>query len=847
MEAERRSTSRSGRSASPDAATDLGDRLLRGKLYEKLFPSLARPSARVVRFALLRELGRGGMGMVFAAYDEQLDRKVALKLLHSHTSGDDQARERLLREAQALARLSHPNVVQVHEAGVHEGQVYLVMELVEGRTLRAWLEDEVAGSGGARWRAVLEVMLAAGEGLAAAHEVGLTHRDFKPDNVLVGDDGRVRVADFGLATEGREHETSAEASTEAGAPTSTEVRTTDAHAGSSQSSSIGERTPRPLARLTKTGTAVGTVLYMPLEQLTGRHVDARSDQFSFCVTLYEALFGERPFQADTPLAMVSALEDGEPRVPKAVAEVPRWLRRVLWRGLSKEPDGRFESMRALLEALTMPMRRRRMGMVSAAVLVALGTGLGFAMARGEVAESEPCAEAGRAMDETWNDDARQRLRNELPEAAAGFAVDAIDQWTQGWRQTALTACEQVHVDRIASEESLDVRGHCLEEQRHRLGSVLGVVEAHGEGGPAVVDALAILTEPDDCLLDRGEPLVGLSDEQLADHRRLSDRLVELDLGRAGQDVPRRREDATQVYEEARALGLEEILRRAAFLQGRLALLSSDREAAERWLGEAIDRAEQMGLDGERAVAWLRMVELSLHLELDPGRARWSWSRAQPAVATRRRPSRAHALSDLALGQIDLAVGELEQAGARFDSARAELVELGPPGIVSRALALRLRSIVATRQGDGELALELSTRASDLRRAARSAGAGLEDTGTAIYDRGVALLSSGTLDEARSVLVDARRRLEQELPDSVQLGRAHVALAAVADAEGRVEDAIEHAERADAILRAIGGPSYPERVPALSARGVAAFRHERFEAAVESFDLAVRIVERGLEP
>ncbi len=816
----------------PALSGDLPDRLLKGRLYAQLFPSVPPPRARLGRFVLLRELGRGGMGVVLSAYDEQLDRKVAIKLLHADVSRDEAARTRLLREAQALARLSHPNVVQVHEAGVHEGKVFLVMEYVEGRTLRQWIDDE-APEGAGRWRIVLEPMMAAGEGLAAAHAAGLTHRDFKPDNVLVGDDGRVRVADFGLATEradaGSERED--DVTTEEGEPPRTAV--TDE--GSS---------PRPLERVTRTGMAVGTVAYMPLEQLRGQVVDARSDQFSFCVTLFEALFGERPFEGKTRAAIEVAHEEGQ-RTPVDMRAVPRWLRQAVERGLSREPDARFGDMRGLLEAIGQRQRRRRLGVVSAAVLVAAGIGVGASVRGGQgPAVAEPCAEAGRTISETWNPEARARLEAALPPTLASFTGDALDGWAQRWTDTAVDACEQVHVEQIASSESLDVRGRCLDEQRARLGSMLRVLgEEHVRSGPAVVEALGILEAPEGCLLDRGDPLAGLSVEQLEVHDRLMDRLIELDVVQSGVPVAERQVGVQAVYEDAGREGLAEIQRRAAFLLGRLALLTADRHGAERWLGEAIDRAEQLELGDERARAWFRLIESVLFLEMESSRALWIWERAQHVLVPSAGPSRAHALSELARGRIALADDELDMAASRVDAGLAELAALGPSARLDLYRGLRLRTLVATRQGDAELAMELSQRARDV----LLLGEGSNDLGVQRYDDGRALMRSGDLAGARRVFAEAIDQIDRELPGSTQLARAYVAASAVEDALGDSEQAQAHAERADAIIREIAGHEDPQRAGALSALGVAAFRQGRFEDSAASFELALRITERQPQP
>ena len=291
--------------------------------------------SRVGRYVIEGLVGSGSMGAVYAASDPDLARTVAVKLLRSEELSDSarqQVRARLLREAQAMARLSHPEVITVYDVGAFGDQLFVAMEYVEGTTLRRWRVERHRSCA-----EILEVYERAGSGLAAAHEAGLVHRDFKPDNVLVGRDGRVRVTDFGLARSAR--------AAPAPAPTSSD-------AGDSA-----------VLTLTRTGTLLGTPAYMAPEQLRGGTADARSDVFAFCVALYEALYGERPFPGSTVDSLRASIEAGHVRAAPIVNRVPGWTRSVLLRGLRAAPELRFESMRALLDGLraSRMASRRRVG------------------------------------------------------------------------------------------------------------------------------------------------------------------------------------------------------------------------------------------------------------------------------------------------------------------------------------------------------------------------------------------------------------------------------------------------------------------------------------------------------
>jgi predicted Ser/Thr protein kinase len=277
----------------------------------------AMPS-RVGRFSIDRRVGSGGMGVVFEGHDPNLGRKVAIKLLHDSVH----AQSRLLREAQALAQLTHENVVQVFEIDTSGDQVFVAMQFIEGRTLSAWVCERERS-----WQEIVDMFGGAAAGLAAAHAKGLVHRDFKPDNVLVGRDEVPRVLDFGLARAAGE--------VEAGEPSP------------AQSLSASSSNPMLAVDLTRTGSIMGTPAYMSPEQAAGEQVGAASDQFSFCVALFEALYGYRPFESRNLATLIANLQAGRVRPPPPDTKVPQWLHAALLRGLSLDPRDRFESVTAL--------------------------------------------------------------------------------------------------------------------------------------------------------------------------------------------------------------------------------------------------------------------------------------------------------------------------------------------------------------------------------------------------------------------------------------------------------------------------------------------------------------------
>jgi tetratricopeptide (TPR) repeat protein len=454
------------------------------------------------RFVVLGLVGRGGMGEVYAAYDPELDRKVAIKLLRASGSSAE-GKTRLLREAQAIAKLQHPNVVVVYDVGTFGDSVFIAMEFVDGRTVSGWLH-----AGKRTRREILDVYLAAGRGLAAAHAAGLVHRDFKPDNVMVTNDGQVRVMDFGLARQIGEAAAEAKAASAAARATASAApvaETFDEALDPESTANLNDRGTRDLAttsgkylsvKLTQTGAMMGTPAYMAPEQFAVAPTDARTDQFSFCVALYEALYGQRPFAGTTFLSLMTSVTTGAVNAPPAGAKVAGWMRRVLLRGLATEPKTRFESMTALLAALsTDPTVRVKRGLGVVLMSVALVAALiGFRRVGG--AQQAMCGAGAERLAGIWEPAGTASPRKAAIHAAflatgKSFAQQAfvgasryLDEFVGSWLGMYREACEATHVRGEQSAEVLDLRMGCLHD---RLVDLRALTDAFATANDKIVE------------------------------------------------------------------------------------------------------------------------------------------------------------------------------------------------------------------------------------------------------------------------------------------------------------------------------------------------------------------------
>jgi tRNA A-37 threonylcarbamoyl transferase component Bud32 len=405
------------------------------------------PAMRIGRYDVLRELGRGGMGVTYVAYDEDLDRKVALKLVRSELLGEE-SQKRLRREAQALARLAHPNIVAVHDVGSHHGQAFIAMEFVPGQTASAW-----AAARPRTWSEVISVFCQAGEGLRVAHAAGLVHRDIKPANIIVGDDGRVRVLDFGLARQA--------------------LRDDELEAAGALDTIVMDD------QLTSTGVLVGTLRYMAPEHLDRGIANARSDQFSFCVSLFETLYNRAPFAGATPRARLAAMRQGKIAEVPGKSPVPRWLHVVIVRGLAFAPEARWPSMDELLAELARdPTRIRRRRWTMGALVAGIAALSAALIAGGFVVRERRaavCSSAGARIDEVWSNEQQPAIEQAMLATGVSYAQDTwqhtralLDRYATDWAAAYTDACEATAVLKEQSEDSFDQRIQCLARRRRSL-------------------------------------------------------------------------------------------------------------------------------------------------------------------------------------------------------------------------------------------------------------------------------------------------------------------------------------------------------------------------------------------
>jgi serine/threonine protein kinase/tetratricopeptide (TPR) repeat protein len=840
---------------------------------------VANSPKRLGHYVLLEKLGHGGMGVVYAAYDEQLDRKVAIKLLRARAS--ENTHQRLIREAQAMARLSHPNVVQIYEIEKLDDRTCVVMEFVDGVTLRDWMAQK------RRSRSeILEVFIAAGRGLSAAHEKALIHRDFKPDNVMISLNGRVKVMDFGLA---RGEEESEAAPSQPAPPVENELRRVNALT----------------TDLTADGAVIGTPAYMAPEQIEGRRTDSRTDQFSFCVTLWEALFERRPFSAGSLSEMSDVIAVGKFDAPER-SKVPSWLRRVLRRGLASEPADRWPSMDALLDALARdPTRRRRTWAMSVVAISLLAVGIVLLGSREDTPEHEPsaadlstCELASREIEDSWNADVHQQLAaafqaTELSYAAAAWAraSEWMNAYASEWSRLRSQTCFEARSNGLEhSEEALAIAA-CLDERRASFAALADAwADADALTVTRALTAAASLPPAAWCTNARQRglrvrPPKDIQDDVLARRAELA-RVAALRL--AGK-FEAGRELAGSVRAHAQTLAWRPLEAEAELAVGRLQDELGDYEAAQVSLQRAYLAAIAGGNDllALEAVTTLTLVVGDKLAQLDAG-LRWGQLGSMFIERLGLEDSLQEVELLYALGLIGDRMGNYPEALRSLERALGlATAQLGPqhPEVArqlnglggvywsqhdwERALATQVRALeiveaafgsehpefarsltnkgsVLSRLGQHEQALAAQRRALQIREDAL--GPEHPDVATTLNAIGSSLALQGEYTLALDAHRRALRMFEAELgPNHVTVAATLDKLAAVQLGRGDPLAALSAGERALPILEAQLGATHHELADTLATLGRAYAQLGRREAARKAIERAIEIRAAAPEP
>ncbi|WP_434417897.1 tetratricopeptide repeat protein [Nannocystis pusilla] len=864
------------------------------------------------RYIILERLGAGGMGVVYAAFDPGLDRKVALKLLgrpegkredDSHGPG-----ARLRREAKALARLAHPNVVGVHDAGEVDGRVYVAMEFVPGVTLRHYLAEHRLP-----WREVLALFVAAGRGLQAAHAAGLVHRDFKPENVLVGDDGRVRVLDFGLARtseleepgpEGHVQKASGDGapawasglrerlppeasgarlpklSLDTPPPWASGLRERLPEASSARHPKLGTDTPPPWSsglrerlpeasgahfdigslvsvdsRLTRVGALVGTPAYMAPEQFMGLPTSPRTDQFSFCVALWEAVHGAHPFGDGGAVALLQAISRGKLRPIPRDRRTPAWLPRALARGLSVDPRARWPNVGALLDVLERRALRSRRARAAGAAGLALGLLLGagvWGYAQSD-RDDEVCRGGALALAGAWDPTRRAQVHAALlttgrahARATADRVVATLDAWTAAWLAAHADACRATHVRHEQSQALLDLRMTCLDERRRELAALTDLLVRTGPDveGRAVQAAAALTpvqrcSDPAALTAPAAPPADPAALAQIhAVRQQLADAKALLDAGRLPDGLARAEEAAAA----AALLDHPPLAAEAAYILGLLQNRTRDPRAAEVTLTRAALAAVAARLDELAARAMVELIAcVGVYQSATDEAVRWS--ELAGAMVQRLGPE-GHVLEAKRLGH----TGIVRQIRGEFAAAR-ELHE--------RALALLDRperpdpqALIGTLSNLGNTLTELGLHA-DAEATHRRAVALAEEffgpdhpqAAMLTGNLAAALTDTGRDDEAAELHARALAIKERALgPDHLSVAASLRHIARIRLRQNALGEAQAILRRALAIRERTLGPTHPELADLLHDLGEVARRERRFPAAQALFRRALAIAE-----
>ncbi|MFT3711171.1 MAG: serine/threonine-protein kinase [Archangium sp.] len=760
------------------------------------FISPTAPGAHFGRYLIIERLGAGGMGEVFSAFDPQLDRKVALKLLRvdkAHES-DSHGRERLQREARAMAQVAHPNVAAVHDVGTHEGQVFVAMEFINGPTLREWCQAP-----GRTLEQILDVYQQCGRGLAAAHRAGLIHRDFKPANVLVSD-GRARVLDFGLA----------------------------------RISNVApvERAPQltsSSSELTVAGTMMGTPAYMPPEQFDGVQVDARADQFSFCVSLYESLAGVRPFVGDDLFAIRAAITKGLP--PQAPKKIRPRLYAALRRGLAHEREDRFPSMDALLAALSneTQLRRRRLALTAALVLTTL-LAAGGLISR-EIA-SRHCASPEPRLAGAWDASRRAAL---LPLLSTTSVPARLDAYAAQWASLSLEVCE-AHRGRSETPTAKYVlQTACLERRLSDLRALTSVLVA---ADPAILKGATVAVSglrPVSTCLDASSEYAEAEATQTDVEAQLSEAQA---LARLGQGE-RALTLATAIREDPVASRRAQA--EAWLVSGVVEHANNRFPEAERSLNTAASKALAAGSFEVAAKAWSLLVDLYGRRIDQPRQAHEKADLAAGALTRLGDDPEIAAYYFDAVGRFQLGESAYAAAASSFEKAVANAERAWGPDHPEVAGALEDLGWAHSWLGQSAQARDEFARALRIKSAVYAEDS-LEIAET-LGRYAIVVRELGELKEATEMLERSLRIRRAANPNSFAVTTSLTNLADLYMDAGRLEDALASIDQSLAILAKILVGDHLRVVGNLHTRGNVLLALGRLDEAKSSYADSLAMSER----
>jgi tetratricopeptide (TPR) repeat protein len=766
---------------------------------EQPSPPPVEPGDCLGRYTVRARIGAGGMGEVFAAHDPELDRLVALKIVKpAMGGGSPEARARFLREAQAMARLNHPNVVSVFDVSSVGERVFVAMELVEGPTLADWLAERPRP-----WRDVVRVFLQAGRGLEAAHAAGVVHRDFKPSNVILGK--RVRVVDFGLARGLYDPSPSS-------APTVLE------------------------GVVTQTGGVLGTPAYMAPEQRSGAPASPLSDQYSFAVALHEALFGARPGAT-----------------PATARTVPRPLRAVVQRALLPRPEDRYPSMRALLDVLGRDPAQARRRWLAAALAVAL-VPAGFLLRRAPVAP--PCGGAAARLAGVWDAAPREAVRAAFLATKLPFAEDTwqrvgvrLDDYAARWVGMADDACRATRVEGRQSDQLLDLRMACLERRRSTLAALTAEwsrgVDAQALG--SAIQAVAVLPSLDECadtrvLTERMPPPKDASARASIDAVR-----AEIDRARALGHA-KRMQEARTAAEHARAhadaTGFVPVQAEAAFVLGSLIHDFGEAGAVEP-LGDAVRLAEQARDDWLAAEAAVELTGAQAEGGLAPSAIQLAPVAEALVLRAGDRPQLRGALLHWR-GTALRNVGKYADALTVLTEARSVLTRaLGANHPLTLDAGSKLMLVLEAQH---EKAAALAMASETLAATRDALGDDHPETGVVLGRLGLYTLASGDYAGGRQMIERSIAIAERAFgPSSLGTAVAVNLLANLEEGQGHMAEAQRQYERVLAIRRQLLAPDNPLVAHALANLSVITRLQGRLDESLAQISTALAVMQKSYGP